>query len=141
MSRTAEIEFSFARPVGVRRLLAAFKTVQATPTIKDEITYFSDGMYDWLQASTESLPSVVDVLESQSNAGEPVGIEVNWPDAVGGNLVLHSGRESATLLLSSGSRRVSSQSVFVDLGWYMRSLVPALEPIGLFAVSARDEEQ
>lgn len=141
MSRTAEIEFSFARPVGVRQILAAFNEVQATPTARGDFTYFSDGMYDWLQTSADSFSSVVDLLERQSTAGEPVGIEVNWPDVIGGNLVLGSGRESATLLLSSGSRRVSSGSAFVDLGWYMRLLVPALEPIGLFAISARDEEQ
>jgi hypothetical protein len=127
--------------MSLRQLLAAFRAVGATPGTKEAIAYFSDSMYDWRQASTESLPLVLDLLESQSNSGEPVGIEINWPDAVGGNLVLHSGRESAVLLLSSGSRKVASGSQFVDLGWYIRSLVPALEPIGLFAIFARDEEQ
>lgn len=137
MSRVASLYLYLTRPVGIGEIMAAIGRYGAHPSSRSGILYFLDDLYDWTDAPVDELSGVLGMLESQA-ISEPVGIEVNWPDEAGGNLVFHPGRARLSILFSADSRKIHPGSEFVDVGWYLRTLVPALEPYGLYAVETRD---
>jgi hypothetical protein len=103
-----------------------------------QVTYHADAMYDWTDTPLDELESVLVLLAARSMIGEPVGIEVNWPDVVGGNIELHADRRLVTFILSAGCRKVTESLPFADMGWYLNTLIPAFVPLGLGGVTSTD---
>ena len=137
MSRNADIDFHFARPLTLEEIYRAFVGTGASAVgVSGRVTYHVD--YDWTDAPPDELEVVLGLLADRSGCGEPVGIEVNWPDVVGGNIGLFGDRRVVTFILSAGCRKVSETLPFADMGWYLNALIPALIPLGLGGVVSTD---
>ena len=138
VSRSVDIDFHFGSQLALDNVVQAFGAAGAIPVTHGLVTYHSDSMYDWTDAPADELETILTLLARQSMQGEPVGIEVNWPGVVGGNVGLLQGRRVVTFILSADCRRLVDSAPFADMGWYLNTLVPALVPLGLVGVVTTD---
>ncbi|MFI8854660.1 hypothetical protein ACIGW3_31260 [Streptomyces sp. NPDC053499] len=140
MSRSADIDFTFAEEVGVyagvHQLLqhgACFDFEGAVSYVLDE-----DGMFDWRRTDVERLGRVVELAAEADRSATTFGITgILDRHGTGGDFLFQPGRKTISFA-AEVNRRVLSGSTFCDFGWYLRRLVPVFEPFGLCAIEASE---
>ncbi|MFI5758368.1 hypothetical protein [Streptomyces sp. NPDC051569] len=100
-----------------------------------------DGMFDWIQDADDDLSRIILEMGDTRWSRGIVGISLMFSgSAQGGDLLFQPGRSVISFLISINRKNLSKSSKFCDLGWYLDRLVPALEPLGLVEIEARDSE-
>ena len=141
MSRRAELDFTFARPVEPQEALSRLIDAGIQLARGGEISYVldEDGMFDWVKLDSDQLNVLMNSGQDADPERVTFGISVFLDeDETGGDLLIHPGRKSLSFLAEINRRNISATSKFCDLGWYLHRLVPVFEPMGLHEIEAHD---
>ncbi|MEU1518524.1 hypothetical protein ABZ490_41355 [Streptomyces sp. NPDC005811] len=141
MSRTVDIDFTFGEAISVLDALDALLGSGLRMPSDTEVLYLldEDGMFEWQKAPASDVDDVISRLADKQWEDRVVGMTLLLPDGPhGGDLLFHPGRTSVSFVVAVHPRLLSGSSRFCDLGWYLERLVPALEPLGLAEIEARD---
>lgn len=97
--------------------------------------------YEWKSAGESSLPMVVEEMKRTVASGEAAGVRLWWPgEETGGNLLFMADGKFVSFLPVHQPKCISEAfPKFIDNGWYVARLVPALAPLGLSGIRTRDE--
>ncbi|MEU3604558.1 hypothetical protein AB0E83_03740 [Streptomyces sp. NPDC035033] len=138
-SRTADIDFTFARELTVRTTVEA---LAATGWALEEPLWYmvnDDDMYDWKSATRDHTQDVLALLDAPEHVNHHAGVCVYHEQAsTGGRLLFFPGRLACSFTPSIDRRRLPGSAGFTDLSWYMHTLVPPLLTVGLESYEARD---
>jgi len=142
VTRSVSIDVSFAVPVDVSVAVRALIAGGMRHRARDEVVYLidKDGLFDWKRASASLVCEVLSEMADPRWRDRVVGMTLHFPDGdgdVGGDLLFHPGRTSASFVACVNTRRLPG-SVFCDTGWYLRRLVPLLEPLCLTEIGTMD---
>ncbi|MEH0446082.1 MULTISPECIES: hypothetical protein [unclassified Streptomyces] len=141
MSRTVDIDFTFGEAISVSEVLHALLGAGLRMPSDTEVPYLvdEDGMFEWQKAAASDVDDVISRLADKRWEDRAVGMTLLLPDGPhGGDLLFHPGRTSVSFVVAVHPRYLPDSSRFCDLGWYLARLVPALEPLGLAEIEARD---
>jgi hypothetical protein len=141
LSRSADLDFTFAHPVEPRKILSRFIDAGIHLARRGEISYVldEDGMFDWLKMGSDQLNLLMSSAQDADPERVTFGISVFLDEEeTGGDLLIHPGRKSLSFLAEINRRNISNTSKFCDLGWYIHRLVPVFEPMGLLEIEAHD---
>ena len=141
MSRTADIDFAFARTVTVdavvRALAGAGWSLEEPLGISFMVN--DDGLFGWKSTSTDQEAKVLSVVDAPGNINCLVGVCIYHPTAkTGGQLLFHAGRSECAFIPSIDRRSLSGAPSLTDMAWYVNALVPPLLTVGLTGYEARD---
>ncbi|MFJ6051621.1 hypothetical protein [Streptomyces sp. NPDC092307] len=138
-SRTADIDFTFARELTVRTTIAA---LAATGWVLEKpLSYMvnDDGLYDWRSTTHDHTQDVLAVLDAPEHVNHHVAVCIYHGEAsTGGQLLFFPGRMTCTFIPTINRRHLPDSADFTDLSWYMHTLVPPLLTIGLKSYEACD---
>ncbi|MGA5629560.1 hypothetical protein ACPCTH_32190 [Streptomyces cellulosae] len=142
MSRTVDIDFSFTAPVDVSVVVRTLIESGMRPSIEGEVIYLidEDGLFQWKRAPASSLTGILAEMKKPRWEDRAVGITLRFSESegdLGGDLLFHPGRTSTSYVISVNPKRIPG-SIFSDIGWYLRRLVPLFEPLGLSEIETRD---
>jgi hypothetical protein len=143
VSRTVDIDFTFAEPISVSEVLHALLSAGLRAPSDAEVPYLidEDGMFEWQKATASDLYDVISGLADKRWEDRVVGMTLLLPDGPhGGDLLFHPGRTSVSFVVAVHPRLLPGSSRFCDLGWYLARLIPVLEPLGLSEIEARDAQ-
>ncbi|MDX5563230.1 hypothetical protein PYK79_07845 [Streptomyces sp. ID05-04B] len=141
MSRTVDIDFTFGEAISVSEVLYALLGTGLRMPSDTEVPYLvdEDGMFEWQKAAASDVDDVISRLADKRWEDRAVGMTLLLPDGPhGGDLLFHPGQTSVSFVVAVHPRHLPDSSRFCDLGWYLARLVPALEPLGLAEIEARD---
>jgi hypothetical protein len=141
MTRSADIDFEFSRVVSISETLNSLFDRGASPHGGSGISYVLDenGSFDWIQAESSDIDRIISTAESSDPSSSTFIISIFFNGTqVGGEILFHKERRAISFMATVNRRHISDSSVFCDFGWYLERLVPALEPLGLSEVTARD---
>ncbi|MEH0590051.1 hypothetical protein QA942_40995 [Streptomyces sp. B21-106] len=141
VSRTVDIDFTFGEAISVSEVLHALLGAGLRMPSDTEVPYLVDeGRHvrvaegGRFRRGRRHLPAGDKRWEDRA-----VGMTLLLPDGPhGGDLLFHPGRTSVSFVVAVHPRYLPDSSRFCDLGWYLARLVPALEPLGLAEIEARD---
>ena len=143
MSRTVDIDFTFAESISVSELLHALVSAGLHLSSDAEVSYLidEDGMFEWQKAAASDVDDVISRLADKRWEDRVVGMTLLLPEGPhGGDLLFHPGRTSVSFVVAVHPRILPGSSRFCDLGWYLARLIPVLEPMGLSEIEARDTQ-
>lgn len=128
MTRTSDIEFTFAEPLSIREVLHVLQEAGLTLAESDQVSYVidRDKMFDWTTANASRLPDVIDEADQADSRLTTFGITSYFGNGThGGDLLFHQGRKEISFIVTV-NKRTMLDSVFCDFGWYLSRLVPPL---------------
>ncbi|MFI9470853.1 hypothetical protein ACIHBQ_25710 [Streptomyces sp. NPDC052492] len=142
MTRTVSTDFSFASPVDVSATVDTLIKGGMTPTHDDEVAYLidEDGLFDWKRSPAHLLTEILVEMDDPRWRDRVVGMTLLFPDSegiTGGDLLFHPDRACLSYIVCVNPKLLPD-SRFCDTGWYLRRLVPLLEPLGLTEVETQD---
>ncbi|WP_327355364.1 hypothetical protein [Streptomyces sp. NBC_01304] len=141
MSRTADIDFSFHDPVAISNVLHALVENGVSFQHQGEVSYVLDlnGMFEWIQVPENELSRVTAEADGAHARSSIFAISAYFTEQnTGGEFMFHKDRKEVSFMATINRRHVFESSKFCDFGWYLDRLVPALEPLGLSELVARD---
>jgi hypothetical protein len=141
LSRSADIDFTFYTPIEISCTLRNLSKSGVTFLNQGKVNYVIDenGMFDWTEAAETELPRVVAAASESDPESTTFVISILFSGfATGGELLFHRGRKELSFMATVHRRHLAGPSEFCDFGWYLERMVPALEPLGLSEVTARD---
>jgi hypothetical protein len=138
-SRTADIDFTFAREVTVRATIGALAATGWA--LEEPLSYMvnHDDLYDWQSTTCDHMQDVLAVLDAPEHANHDVAVSIYHGEAsTGGQLLFFPGRTTCSFIPTINRRCLPASAQFTDLSWYMHTLVPPLLTVGLKGYEARD---
>ncbi|MBD0740268.1 hypothetical protein [Streptomyces sp. CBMA29] len=138
-SRTADIDFTFARELMVRTSIRALAA--AGWALEEPLSYMvnDDDLYDWQSTTRDHTQDVLAILDAPENSHHHVAVCIYHAEAnTGGLLLFYPGRMSCSFTPTINRRRLPDSVDFTDLSWYMHTLVPPLLTVGLKSYEACD---
>ncbi|MFF2008324.1 hypothetical protein ACFVWY_04495 [Streptomyces sp. NPDC058195] len=138
-SRTADIDFTFARELTVRTTVGALAVTGWA--LEQPLSYMvnDDGLYDWQSTTRAHMQDVLVVLDAPAHANHHVAVCVYHDGAnTGGQLLFSPGRMACSFIPTINRRCLPDAVDFTDLSWYMHTLVPPLLTVGLTSYEACD---
>lgn len=139
MGRSVDIDVAFASPVNAADVIAWLRGSGLSPVVEGVISYHLTDEFDWTSEPAANVADIAKRIAVHSAEGDTVGIAMVWPDTEFGVSLLCAGDGmQVSFLLSATKKLVVGSSTFVDFGWYLNRLVPALEPHGLLSVVCHD---
>ncbi|MGW6854286.1 hypothetical protein ACWGCK_36835 [Streptomyces virginiae] len=140
MSRTADIDLVFARPVTVDAVVRAL--AGEGWSLQEPLGIYvvnNDDLFDWQSTSADQAAEVLTVVDSPDNIDYLVGVCIYHSAAgTGGQLLLHAGRSHCSFIPTIDRRGLSEAPALTDMAWYLNALVPPLLAMGLASYEARD---
>jgi hypothetical protein len=98
-----------------------------------------DGMFDWSEATDDSLGEIISEMGEARWSQSMVGMSLLLPNSIrGGDLLFHPGRFVVSFVIAINRKNLSESSQFCDIGWYLERLVPVFEGEGLREIESRD---
>lgn len=141
MTRSADIDFNFDRPVSASEVLHSFLRSGFRLSHDGLASYVldDDDMYDWKQVDDSRIEEIIS-LEAESNPEQTAfGISLFLDDhGTGGDLLFHRGRKSVSFMIEINRRTISRSSKICDFGWYLERMAPIMESLGITEIVARD---
>ncbi len=142
MSRTADIDFSFAEPLSVSRVVQALAPARWGLAEPNGVSYAVEddlGDLDWELFSREQPGDVLRVLDSPERVQQQVGLSIYHVDArTGGTLLFFPGRVDMSFVPEIDRRSHAIGREFTDVPWYLEMLLPGLVSVGLTGYVAED---
>lgn len=141
LSRAADIDFTFHSPIEISSTLHNLSRAGITFLNDGKVKYVIDEnmMFDWTEADETNLERVISAASESDPQTTTFVISIFFSGyGTGGELLFHLGRKEVSFMATIHRRHLSESSEFCDFGWYLERLVPALEPMGLSEVAARD---
>ncbi|MFG2593896.1 hypothetical protein [Streptomyces sp. NPDC048438] len=139
-SRTADIDFTFARELTVRATIGALAA--AGWALEEPLSYMvndDDDLYDWRSTTRDHTQEVLADLDAPEHVNHHVAVCIYHGAAnTGGQLLFFPGRMTCSFIPTINRRRLPDSVDFTDLSWYMHTLVPPLLMIGLKSYEACD---
>ncbi|MFJ8697339.1 hypothetical protein [Streptomyces roseolilacinus] len=138
-SRTADIDFTFARQLTVRTTIGALAATGWT--LEEPLSYMvnDDDLYDWQSTTRDRTQDVLAVLDAPEHANHHVAVCIYHGEAsTGGQLLFFPYRMTCSFTPTINRRHLPDSVDFTDLSWYMHTLVPPLLTVGLKSYEAID---
>jgi hypothetical protein len=138
-SRSADIDFTFAREVTVRTAVEALATTGWS--LEEPLSYVvnDNDLYDWQSTTSDRAGEVLALLDAPEHATYHVVVCVYHAQAgTGGQLLFFPHRTACSFSPTINRRSLPSSPGFTDVSWYLHTLVPALLTVGLDGYEARD---
>ncbi|MCX4550982.1 hypothetical protein OG204_12285 [Streptomyces sp. NBC_01387] len=136
-----DIDFTFNIPISVTEVLRAALRSGGELSRNGEISYLidEDGTFNWHQETGSSIERVITEIGKDHWTQHTVGISLIIPGSDrGGDLIFHPGRSTISFIVAINRKTLPGSSKFCDIGWYLSSLVPILEPFGLSEIETVD---
>ncbi|WP_181793307.1 hypothetical protein [Streptomyces sp. WELS2] len=140
MSRTVDIDLTFARAVNVSAFVQLLLESGMRASCNGEISYLidDDGMFEWNKGAPSEVEGILSAMGHERVSDCTVGITLYFPDSSSGaDFLFHPDRESVSCVIAVNPKLLEG-SVFCDIGWYAARLIPWLEPLHLIGVETRD---
>ncbi|WP_225850133.1 hypothetical protein [Streptomyces sp. HPF1205] len=141
MSRSADIDLSFARPVTVGSLIHQLGSSDWKTKEPLGVSFMieDDGDFDWQRGDPENSNAIIASLDAVENVGLHVGVAIYCEAAeTGGSLLFFPGRKEVSFMPNINRKPLIEGSNMTDIPWYLSQLVPPLLTIGLNGYEARD---
>ncbi|MFF3127439.1 hypothetical protein ACFVRD_35260 [Streptomyces sp. NPDC057908] len=138
-SRTADIDFTFAREVTVRTIVEALAT--SGWSLEEPLSYMVNDtdLYDWQSTTNDHTGEVLALLDAPEHAKYHVAVCVYHGQAgTGGQLLFFPHRTACSFSPTINRRSLPGSAGFTDVSWYLHALVPPLLALGLEGYEARD---
>ncbi|MFG3116775.1 hypothetical protein ACGF4C_20545 [Streptomyces sp. NPDC048197] len=135
-----DIDFTFAAPLDPRTAVNGLLEAGVSVNYEGLLSYVldRDGMFDWKRVDISRLADVLDWASSCEFGGATFGISIIFDGDRGGDLLFLPERKELSFLVTINRKTLTPLSKFCDFGWYLRRLVPVLEPMGLAEIELRD---
>ncbi|MFD0423448.1 hypothetical protein [Streptomyces parvus] len=142
-SRDADIDFTFTDPITVRAALDALTRAGWSMDVHaGSVSYMindADDMYEWYSSSPGDYGEVLALLDAPGNLPYSVAVDVCYPEAgTGGMLLFMPGRTEVSFVPTIDRRRIPAAPEFTDLAWYLNALVLAFVGVGLEGYEAKE---
>ncbi|MCF3964383.1 hypothetical protein [Streptomyces fuscigenes] len=144
MSRTADIDFTFVRPVTLGSVVRAIEPSGWSAEEPLGVSYLidEDDDFDWERAEPAEARSVLARLDAADSGATHVGVSLFSREAgTGGLMLFFPGRTMATFTPSINRRPLVDGSSLTDVAWYVGQLAGPLVELGLSGYTARDLEE
>lgn len=140
VTRTSDMDFTFAEPLSIRETLRSLHETGLTFTQSDQISYVidRDKMFDWTKESASRLHDILGEADRAEPGLTTFGITSYFGSSIhGGDLLFHEDRLEISFIAAVNKRTLPG-SQFCDFGWYLSRLIPPLEQLGLVEFTATD---
>ncbi|MGQ4512348.1 hypothetical protein [Streptomyces sp. DW26H14] len=141
MSRTADIDFTFVRPVTVASVVRALEPFGWSTEEPLGVSHLldEDEDFDWQRGEPADAEAILARLDAADATATHVGVSLFSKEAgTGGLLLFFPGRTVISFAPSINRRPLAEGSSLTDVSWYLGQLAGPLAELGMSGYTARD---
>ncbi|MEU6736623.1 hypothetical protein ABZ929_26110 [Streptomyces physcomitrii] len=140
MSRSTDIDFVFAVALDARDVFDRLSNGGIHFNIEGKLCFVIDEeeLFDWESTDWALRNTVIDQAVSRGPQEVRFGFTGMLDSRHGGDFLLHLGWRRLSFMAEINRKTLHTASAIGDIGWYLEKLVPALAPLGIQSIEARD---